>query len=276
MAMRKHRPITPSSRFRVTPTFEGLSKKEPEKSLLKPKNRISGRNCYGRITVRRRGGGHRRKYRVIDFRRNQLGIKGRVQGIEYDPNRTANIALVALESGEKVYMIHPAGLKVGDTVESGSKAEISTGNCLPLSDIPLGELIHNIELRPGAGGILVRSAGTAAQLMAKSGKYAQVRLPSGEQRKVLLTCKATVGVVGNSEHGNRSHGKAGASRWLGKRPKVRGVAMNPVDHPHGGGEGKTSGGRHPVSPWGMPTKGYKTRKNKATDKFIVRRRARRK
>jgi large subunit ribosomal protein L2 len=223
--------------------------------------------------VRRRGGGHKRRYRLIDFRRNKTGIPGKVTAIEYDPNRSARIALVHYGDGEKRYILCPDGLRVGESVLAGPDADIRVGNALPLEKIPVGEMVHNIELRPGGGGALVRSAGDGAQLMAKVGKYAQLRLPSGEQRRVLITCMATIGVVGNAEQSNRSLGKAGVSRWLGRRPKVRGVAMNPVDHPHGGGEGRTSGGRHPVSPWGVPTKGYKTRHNKATDKFIVRRKA---
>lgn len=273
MATRKHRPITSGFRFRVVPGFEDITESSPLKTLIKSKKRISGRNNNGRITVRRRGGGHKRKYRFVDFKRDNQGIVGRVEAIEYDPNRSARVARVVFSTGERRYILQPNGLKVGSQITSGAKGvEAKVGNTMPLSEIPLGELIHNIELKPGKGGAMVRSAGTSAQLMAKSGKYAQVRLPSGEQRKVLLTCCATIGVVGNSEHSNLSLGKAGASRWIGRRPKVRGVVMNPVDHPHGGGEGKTSGGRHPVTPWGKPTKGFKTRKNKATDKFIVRRR----
>ncbi len=288
MAVKKRRPITPGQRFRATLDFSGLdttnlttkespsnrkvNKNKPERSLVKSKNRINGRNVNGRITVRRRGGGHKRKYRVIDFRREKLNIPGKVSTIEYDPNRTAYIALINYADGEKRYILCPNGLNVDDTIISSAEAEIKVGNSLPLSAIPMGEMIHNVELRPGGGGKLARGAGVGIQLMAKSGKYAQLRLPSGEQRKVLVTCTATIGIVGNGEHQNRKLGKAGVSRWLGRRPKVRGVAMNPVDHPHGGGEGRTSGGRHPVSPWGVPTKGFKTRKNKATDKFIVRRR----
>ena len=277
MGIKKFRPMTAGTRFKSVPDFaEVTDKAEPEKRLLKARKRINGRNSNGRITVRRRGGGHKTKVRVIDFKRNKDGIPGKVASIQYDPNRNARLALINYVDGEKRYIISPAGLKVGAQVLSGPDAEIKPGNCLKLKDIPLGEEIHNIELRPGAGAVMVRSAGGSAQLMAKIDKYALLRMPSGEQRKVLLECKATVGVVGNSEQGNKSLGKAGASRWKGRRPKVRGVAMNPVDHPHGGGEGKTSGGRHPVSPWGMPTKGFKTRKNKATDKFIVRRRSKKK
>lgn len=273
MATKKRRPMTPGQRFRATSGFEELTKKvKPERSLLSSKNRICGRNNNGRITVRRRGGGHKRQYRMIDFLRNKHGIPGVVASIEYDPNRSARIALINYKDGEKRYILAAQGLEVGMEVVSGPNSEISIGCALPLSDIPVGELLHNIELRPGKGGAMVRSAGQSAQLMAKVDKYVQLRLPSGEQRRVLATCYATIGVVGNSEHNNQSLGKAGVSRWLGRRPKVRGVAMNPVDHPHGGGEGKTSGGRHPVSPWGVPTKGFKTRSNKRTDKFIVRRR----
>jgi large subunit ribosomal protein L2 len=272
MPIKKRRPMSPGQRFRAVTDYKDITKKKPERKLSSGKQRVSGRNVNGRITVRRRGGGHKRRYRQIDFRRNKIGIPGKVAAIEYDPNRSARLALINYADGEKRYILCPEKLKVGATVMAGPDAEVRVGNSLPLANIPLGELIHNIELRPGGGGALVRSAGNVAQLMAKVGKYAQVRLPSGEQRKVLLTCAATIGTVGNSEHSNQSMGKAGANRWRGRRPKVRGVAMNPVDHPHGGGEGKTSGGRHPVSPWGQPTKGLKTRKNKSTNKFIVRRR----
>ena len=272
MATVKYKPTSPGTRFRAKSSFEEITKTEPEKSLLKSKKRINGRNVNGRITVRRRGGGNRRKYRIVDFKRNKFNIPSVVASIEYDPNRSARIALLHYKDGEKAYILCPNGLKVGDEVLSGEDVAISPGNSLPLSEIPLGELIHNVELRPGKGAELVRAAGVSAQLMAKDEKYAMLRMPSSEQRRVLLTCRATIGVVGNSDNANRKLGKAGASRWIGRRPKVRGVAMNPVDHPHGGGEGKTSGGRHPVTPWGVPTKGFKTRKNKATDKFIVRRR----
>ncbi len=273
MPVKKRRPMSPGQRFRITADYDGLTKKsKPERKLLKSKTRIHGRNNNGRITMRRRGGGHKRKYRVIDFRRDKIAIPGKVAALQYDPNRTAHIALIHYADGEKRYILAPEGLQVGDEIVSGPESEVKTGNALPMSAIPVGEMLHNIELRPGAGGAMVRTAGGGAQLMAKVGKYVQLRLPSGEQRRVLATCFATIGVVGNSDNQNRSLGKAGVSRWLGRRPKVRGVAMNPVDHPHGGGEGKTSGGRHPVSPWGMPTKGYKTRSNKRTDQFIVRRR----
>lgn len=272
MGLRQHRPITPGLRGKISLDFSDITKSTPEKSLLRKKNRSDGRNNNGRITSRRRGGGHKQKYRVVDFRRDKVGMPAIVVGVEYDPNRSARIALLQYADGEKRYIICPQGLEVGSKVTSGPEADVKVGCALPLSNIPVGEVIHNIELRPGGGAKLARSAGNSAQLMAKSGKYAQLRMPSGEQRTVLLTCMASIGVVGNSDHANVSKGKAGVNRWLGRRPKVRGVAMNPVDHPHGGGEGKTSGGRHPVSPWGKPTKGKKTRKNKRTNKFIVRRR----
>jgi large subunit ribosomal protein L2 len=245
-------------------------KAKPEKSLLEPKKRISGRNNDGRITVRRRGGGHKRFYRVIDFKRNKLDVPGKVSQIEYDPNRSAHIALITYLDGEKRYIIAPVGLAVGKTIMSGADADILPGNALQIKHIPLGTQIHNIELRPGKGGQMARSAGSFAQLVAKDAGFAQLRMPSGEVRRVSLECMATVGQVGNVENENVSLGKAGRSRWKGLRPKVRGVAMNPVDHPHGGGEGKTSGGRHPVTPWGQPTRGYKTRNNKRTQNMIVR------
>jgi large subunit ribosomal protein L2 len=272
MATKKRRPITAGQRFRATAGFEEITKSKPERALISSKTRIDGRNNTGRVTMRRRGGGHKRKYRELDFRRDKFGVPGMVAAIEYDPNRSARIALINYRDGEKRYILAPQGLTVGTEIMSGPEADVRVGNALPLAAIPVGEMLHNVELRPGKGGALVRAAGNGAQLMAKAGDYVQLRLPSGEQRRVLSTCYATVGVVGNSEHNNRSLGKAGVSRWLGRRPKVRGVAMNPVDHPHGGGEGKTSGGRHPVSPWGTPAKGYKTRNNKRTDQFIVRRR----
>ena len=272
MAIKKRRPITPAQRFRTTVDFSDLSKERPEKSLIVAKTRINGRNNTGRITMRRRGGGTKKFYRLVDFRRNKIGVPAKVARLEYDPNRSAHIALLNYADGEKRYILAPQGLVVGSTVVSGPAADIKVGNALPLQNIPVGEVVHNIEMRPGAGGAIARGAGASAQLMGKLDKYALLRLPSGEQRKVLLTCYASVGAMGNAEHANRSIGKAGATRWAGRRPKVRGVAMNPVDHPHGGGEGKTSGGRHPVSPWGTPAKGYKTRHSKRTDKFIVRRR----
>jgi large subunit ribosomal protein L2 len=275
MGIKRLKPTSPARRYQTYLTRDELTRgAEPEKSLLEPKKRISGRNSDGRITVRRRGGGHKRFYRVIDFKRDKVDIPGKVAQIEYDPNRSAHIALVNYVDGEKRYIIAPVGLKVGATILSGVGADILPGNTLPIKNIPLGTEIHNIELRPGKGGQLVRSAGGFAQLVAKEGDHAQLRMPSGEVRKVPVTCRATVGQVGNTEHENVSLGKAGRSRWLGRRPKVRGVAMNPVDHPHGGGEGKTSGGRHPVTPWGQPTRGYKTRKNKRTQNMIVRDRRR--
>jgi large subunit ribosomal protein L2 len=253
-------------------TFEEITTSEPYKPLLEPKIRISGRNNQGELTIWRRGGGHKRHYRRIDFKRDKVGVPARVATVEYDPNRSAFVALLNYADGEKRYILYPLGLKVGDRVVSGPEADIVTGNALPLKNIPVGTLIHNIELRPGKGGQLVRSAGGAAQLLAKEGDYAQVRLPSGEVRKVYMECVATIGQLGNLDHENLSIGKAGRRRWMGIRPTVRGVAMNPVDHPLGGGEGKTSGGRHPVTPWGQPTRGYKTRNNKSTDRFIVKRR----
>jgi len=272
MGIKVHKPVTPSRRQLTTLDFSELTDIKPLKSKLEPKKRCSGRNNTGRICVRHRGSGHKRQYRVIDFKRRMDDVPARVAAIEYDPNRSANIARLFYANGAKSYILAPEGLKVDDNVMSGEDADIQVGNCLPLRKIPVGTFIHNLELRPGKGGQLVRSAGTAAQLLAKEGKYAIVRLPSSELRKILVECRATLGQVGNMDHGNVTIGKAGRKRWMGFRPTVRGVAMNPVDHPHGGGEGRTSGGRHPVSPWGMPTKGYKTRSNKATDKFIIRRR----
>lgn len=275
MAIKKVKPTSPARRYQTFLKREQLTKgAEPEKSLLEPKKRISGRNNDGRITVRRRGGGHKRFYRIIDFKRDKTGIPGKVTQIEYDPNRSAHIALITYADGEKRYILAPANIEVGQTIMSGPEADILPGNALPIVNIPLGTEVHNIEMRPGKGGQLVRSAGGYAQVVAKEGKYAQLKMPSGEVRKIPVVCMATVGMVGNREHENISLGKAGRKRWMGRRPKVRGVAMNPVDHPHGGGEGKTSGGRHPVTPWGMPTKGYKTRKNKRTQDMIVRDRRR--
>ena len=253
-------------------TFEEITKTTPEKALTTDLRHRAGRNSQGKITVRHQGGGARRKYRIIDFKRAKDGIPATVKAIEYDPNRTCFIALLFYADGEKRYILAPLGLKVGDTVMSGEGADIKPGNCLPIANIPLGTLIHNVEIKVGRGGQMVRSAGTYAQLMAKEGDYAQVRLPSGEVRKVHIECKATIGQVGNATHEGVSIGKAGRTRWLGKKPHVRGVAMNPIDHPMGGGEGKTSGGRHPCTPWGVPTKGYKTRKNKTTDKYIIKKR----
>ncbi len=272
MGLKTFRPITPTQRHKIALDFSEITKSTPEKSLLAKKNRIDGRNAHGRITMRRRGGGHKRQYRIIDFKRDKFGIPATVVGIEYDPNRTSRIALLNYADGEKRYIIAPDGLTPGMKIVSGTKSDIKLGNALPLSEIPVGEFIHCIELRPGGGAKMARTAGGSAQLMGKTGKYAQLRLPSGEQRLILVTCMATIGKVGNSDHSNISRGKAGVTRWLGRRPKVRGVAMNPVDHPHGGGEGKTSGGRHPVSPWGTLAKGKKTRTNKRTGKFIVKRR----
>lgn len=272
MGVKRYNPTSPGRRLMTSSDFAEITKSKPERRLLEPLSKSGGRNVYGRITVRFRGGGHKRRYRVIDFKRDKYGVPANVAAIEYDPNRSARIALLFYADGEKRYILAPNHLEVGDTVLSSAKADIKPGNSLPLRAIPVGTQLHNIELKPGKGGALVRSAGTSAQLMAKEGKYALVRLPSGELRNVLATCRATVGEVGNSIHENLRSGKAGRTRWLGFRPHVRGVAMNPVDHPHGGGEGRTSGGRHPVTPWGRPTKGSKTRHNKRTDTFIVKRR----
>ncbi len=273
MALKSRKPTTPSNRFTVLSDFAGLDKVRPQSGLTEPKKQNAGRNSAGRITVRHRGGGHKRLYRIIDFKRDKAGIPGKVATLEYDPNRSANIALINYVDGEKRYILAPAGLKQGDTVVSGSGSPATNGNCLPLKEIPLATFIHNLELKPGRGGQIVRSAGAAAQLMSRDETYAQIKLPSGEIRLVHLSCVATIGRVGNSEHESRSLGKAGRKRWLGIRPTVRGVAMNPVDHPMGGGEGRTSGGGHPVSPWGKITKGKKTRKrSKTTSNFIVKRR----
>jgi len=272
MGIKSFKPTTPSSRFRTVSTFEDVTEKAPEKSLLAPLRKVGGRNNRGRVTSRHRGGGHKRRYRIIDFKRDKDGVKARVASIEYDPNRSARIALLHYEDGEKRYIIAPLGLKVNDIVQSGPDAEIRVGNCMPLRNMPVGSIVHNIELKVGRGAQLARSAGSSAQLMARDEKYAQIKLPSGEVRMVLTACRATIGQVGNVDHENISSGKAGRSRWLGKRPHVRGVAMNPVDHPMGGGEGKSSGGRHPCSPWGQLAKGLKTRKKKASDRMIVRKR----
>ena len=271
MGIKKLTPTSSARRFQTYLTRDEITTDTPYEPLLEPKHRISGRNSDGHITIRRRGGGAKRLYRIIDFKRDKKGIPAKVATVEYDPNRSALIALLHYVDGEKRYIIAPLGLKVGQTVVSGPDADIIAGNALPLKAIPLGTTIHNVELRPGKGAQMVRAAGGAAQLVAKEGDWAQLRLPSGEIRRVHIDCYATIGQIGNIEHSNISLGKAGRSRWLGRRPKVRGVAMNPVDHPHGGGEGKTSGGRNPVTPWGQPTRGYKTRNNKRTDKFIVRR-----
>lgn len=274
MSIKKYKPTSPARRHMTVSTFEEITKKKPEKSLLLPNKKSGGRNSYGRITVRFRGGGTKQKYRIIDFKRDKDNIPAKVASIEYDPNRSANIALLNYKDGEKRYILAPLGLNVGDTVMSGEKADIRTGNALPLTKIPLGSIIHNIELKPGKGGQLVRSAGNMAQLMAREGKYAQIRLPSGEVRMVSVYCKATIGQIGNVENENISIGKAGRKRWMGRRPHVRGVVMNPSDHPHGGGEGKSPIGMpSPVTPWGKPTLGYKTRKkNKQSNKFIVKKR----
>ena len=272
MAIVKAKPTSPGRRFVVRTVTEGLHKGEPYAPLLEKKSKTGGRNNSGRITTRHRGGGHKQKYRVIDFRRDKDGILGRVERIEYDPNRSAHIALVLFADGERRYVLAAKGLEVGSNVQSGIDAPIKPGSAMPIRNIPVGTQVHCIELKPGKGGQMARSAGASAQLIAREGDYATLRLRSGEMRKVHSDCRATIGEVGNSEHNLRSLGKAGATRWRGVRPTVRGVVMNPVDHPHGGGEGRTSGGRHPVSPWGTPTKGYKTRSNKRTDNMIVRRR----
>jgi len=272
MAVLKSKPTSAGRRHVVRVVSDDLHKGEPYKPLLEKQSRNGGRNNNGRITTRHIGGGHKQHYRIIDFKRTKDGIPAKVERLEYDPNRTANIALLLFADGERRYIIAPRGVKAGDVLQSGSAAPIKAGNCLPLRNIPVGSVVHGVELKPGKGAQMVRSAGTSAQVVAREGQYATLRLRSGEMRKVLAECRATLGEVSNSEHSLRKLGKAGASRWRGVRPTVRGVAMNPVDHPHGGGEGRTSGGRHPVSPWGTPTKGYKTRKNKRTDKLIVRRR----
>ena len=274
MVIRRVKPTSPGRRFQSYASFEEITKKKPEKKLLRIIKKSGGRNANGRITSRHRGGGHKRYYRIVDFKRDKVGIPAKVASIEYDPNRSARIALLQYADGEKRYILAPLRLSVGDKVMSGPEADIKPGNTLPLKNIPLGTHIHNIELRLGKGGQIVRSAGTYAQLMAKEDRYALVKLPSSEVRMVLLNCMATVGQIGNVTHENINLGKAGRKRWLGKRPKVRGVAMNPVDHPMGGGEGRSSGGRHPCTPWGFPTKGYKTRNNKRTDRMIVRDRRR--
>ena len=272
MALVKAKPTSPGRRFVVKVTNPDLHKGAPYGPLVESKSKSGGRNNNGRITTRHIGGGHKQHYRVIDFKRNKDGVPGVVERLEYDPNRTANIALIKYLDGERRYVIAPKGLSAGDDVQSGEAAPIKVENALPMRNIPLGSVIHCIEMKPGKGAQIARSAGTSAQLLARDGAYVTLRLRSGEMRKILAECRATIGEVGNSEHALRSLGKAGASRWRGVRPTVRGVAMNPVDHPHGGGEGRTSGGRHPVTPWGVPTKGYKTRKNKRTNKLIVRRR----
>ena len=272
MPIRKRKPTSPGRRFQTVSDFAEITKGKPEKSLVKPKKRSSGRNVYGRTTSRHRGGGHKQKYRVIDFKREKDGVPAKVAAVEYDPNRNARIALLHYRDGEKRYILAPVGIAVGDTLNSGQGSEIRPGNALPLRYIPVGTTVHAVELKPGAGAKLGRGAGAAVQLVAKEGNFATLRLPSTEMRRVAIDCRATVGQVGNVEAGLVQLGKAGRKRWKGRRPHTRGVAMNPVDHPLGGGEGKTSGGRHPVTPWGLPTKGYKTRNRKRTDQFIVQRR----
>ncbi len=272
MGLKKYKPTSPAIRFMLTPDFSEITKSEPEKSLLVPLKKTGGRNHYGRITVRFRGGGHKRRYRLIDFKRDKIGVPAKVMSIEYDPNRSARIALLLYADGEKRYILAPNNLQVGDTLMSGPDAEIKAGNALPLEKIPLGTMIHNVEIRPGSGGKIARSAGVSCQLMAKEGNYALLKMPSGELRKIHIKCYATIGIVSNEDHKNEISGKAGRTRWLGRRPHVRAMVMNPVDHPMGGGEGRGKG-QHPVTPWGMPTKGYKTRRGRRpSDRFIVRRR----
>ncbi len=272
MGIRTYKPTSPGRRFQTVQTFDDITTSDPHKPLVENLHRSGGRNNHGELTSWFRGGGHKRLYRIIDFKRDKKDIPGKVSTIEYDPNRSARIALVTYADGEKRYILQPLGVKVGDSVIAGDNVDILPGNALPLKNIPLGTMLHNVELKPGKGGQIARSAGSSVQLVAKEGDYASVKMPSGEIRHIAMVCYATVGQVGNLDHENVSIGKAGRSRWLGRRPHNRGVVMNPVDHPHGGGEGKTSGGRHPVSPWGLPTKGYKTRNRKSTDKFIVQRR----
>lgn len=272
MAIKSYKPTSPGRRFTTTPGFEEITRSEPEKSLTKPIKRKGGRNNNGRITTRHQGGGHKRLYRIIDFKRDKDVVPGRVDSVEYDPNRSCRIALVVYADGEKRYILAPNKLQVGHMIEAGPEADIKVGNALPLKNIPVGTVVHNIELHIGRGGQIARSAGTSAQVMAKEGDYATLRLPSGEMRMIHLRCRATIGEIGNAEHENLSGGKAGRTRWMGIRPTVRGTTMNPVDHPHGGGEGSTTPGRHPVTPWGVPTLGHKTRGTKASDKYIIRRR----
>jgi large subunit ribosomal protein L2 len=272
MGIKKYRPTTPGRRFMTGPDFSEITKSTPERGLTESLNSHSGRNNTGRVTMRHRGGGARKIYRIIDFKRDKVGVPGKIASIEYDPNRSARIALVHYKDGEKRYILAPVGLSVGDMIVAGPEADIKPGNSLKLKDIPDGTVIHNIEIEPGRGGVAVRSAGVSAQLMAKEGKYAFVRMPSSELRLILLECAATIGQVGNEEHENIVLGKAGRTRWSGRRPHVRGMVMNPVDHPMGGGEGRSKSHKHPVSPWGTPAKGYRTRKRKPSDKFIVRRR----
>ena len=273
MPTKKYKPTSPGRRFMSVSTFEDITKgKKPEKALMVKLDKNAGRNNSGSITVRHQGGGHKKQYRIVDFKRNKIAIPGKVAAIEYDPNRSSRLALVHYLDGEKRYILAPVGLKVGDSVESGPEADIKPGNALPISRIPVGTTVHNIELKPGRGGQMVRSAGAAAQLLAKEGDYAQVRMPSGEVRLVLVACTATIGQLGNLDHENENVGKAGKSRWRGKRPSVRGMTMNPFDHPHGGGEGRSGAGGNPQTPWGKPALGYRTRRNKSTNKMIVRRR----
>ena len=273
MALISRKPTSAGRRFQTATDFAEITRSEPEKSLIRPLKKTGGRNCYGRVTAYHRGGGHKRRYRLIDFKRNKLEVPAKVASIEYDPNRTTRIALLHYVDGEKRYILAPQDLRVGDMVVSSPTADIKPGNTLPLSNIPTGTLVHNVEMKPGKGGQMARSAGSAAQLMAKEGRQAHLKLPSGEVRMVPVDCLATIGRLSNVEQENVSLGKAGRKRWVGKRPHVRGVVMNPVDHPMGGGEGKSSGGRHPCTPWGVPTKGYKTRKPKASDRYIVKHRS---
>jgi large subunit ribosomal protein L2 len=273
MALKTYKPTSPGQRTLVTIVRDDLSKERPVKGLVRILNKSGGRNNLGRVTARHLGGGHKRKYRMIDFKRDKVDIPATVAAIEYDPNRTANIALLHYVDGEKRYILSPTGIKVGDTVVAGEQVDIKPGNCLPMGNMPLGSIIHNVEMKIGKGGQLVRSAGGSAQLMAKEGDHVLVKLPSGEVRRFHKSCRASIGQIGNIEHESESIGKAGRNRWKGRRPKVRGVAMNPIDHPMGGGEGRSSGGRHPCSPWGMPSKGYKTRVRKSSDKDIVKKRS---
>jgi len=272
MAIKSYKPTSPGRRFTTTPAFEEITRTEPEKSLTTPIKRKGGRNNNGRICTRHQGGGHKRLYRIIDFKRDKDAVPGRVASVEYDPNRSCRIALVVYADGEKRYILAPNKLQVGHTIEAGPEADIKVGNALPLQNIPVGTVVHNIELHIGRGGQIARSAGTSAQIMAKEGDYATLRLPSGEMRMIHLRCRASIGEIGNAEHENLSGGKAGRTRWMGIRPTVRGTTMNPIDHPHGGGEGSTTPGRHPVTPWGVPTLGHKTRGTKPSDKYIIRRR----
>ena len=276
MAIRKYKPTSAGRRFQTVQTFDEITETTPYKPLTEPLSKSGGRNNRGRVTIWQRGGGHKRTYRVIDFKRDKKDVPGKVATVEYDPNRSARIALISYADGDKRYILQPLGVKVGDTIVAGDKVDILPGNALPLKNIPLGTQLHNVELKPGKGGQIARGAGSSVQLIAKEGKYASLRLPSGEVRRILKECVATVGQVGNVDHENVTLGKAGRKRWLGRRPNVRGGAMNPVDHPLGGGEGSAAGGRHPVTPWGVPTKGYKTRRKKPSDKFIQQRRKRRK